>query len=115
MVLKYEGKRLREIRSHKRKSLTKSGRPVYVKSYYQRYDKPRGAISPLKVDTLTSHSKTAWLKDREGHFVGRANSRGRTKAKRVAMAAEDVTTNYRERGRYGRIYGRAGIGSRRRQ
>jgi hypothetical protein len=104
MAVKYEGKRLREIKPYKRKSPT--GRTVYVESYYQRYDKPRGKINTLRADKLTTKSKTVWLKDNLGRFVGRANSKGKTTARKIAVAGADATTNYREQGRYGRIYGR---------
>lgn len=106
MAIRYEGKRLREVRAYKRKSL--SGRTVIVDSYIQRYDKPRGPINPnRKADSLTAKSRTIWLKNRHGRFVGRANYRGKTTAKGVVLARVDTTTNFRERGRYGRVYGRA--------
>jgi hypothetical protein len=105
MAIRYEGKRLRSVSAYKRKS--RGGRTVYVESYYQRYDKPRGTRNALKVDTPKSSSRTAWLKDSSGRFVGRANAKGQTKAKRVAMYGADATSNIRERGRYGRIYGRS--------
>lgn len=104
MAVKYEGKRLREVRAYKRKSL--GGKTVYVESYYQRYNKPRGVVNALKADTATTKSRTVWLKDSTGRFIGRANSKGKTSARRIAVAGSDVTTNYRERGKYGRIYGR---------
>jgi len=106
MATKYEGKRLREVKAYRRKS--RRGRMVPVSSYYQRYDKPRGQMNVLKKDTLTSHSKTAWLKDRYGRFVGRANYLGETSATEVAEGAYDTTSNKREAGRYGRVYGRTG-------
>ena len=106
MALRYEGKRLREVQAYKRKS--RLGKTVYVESYYQRYDKPRGGWNVLKVDAPTSKNKTAWLKDASGRFIGRANSSMVSHTKRkVAAAGVDRTTNYRERGRYGRIKGRA--------
>lgn len=104
MALKYEGKRLREVHAYKRKSRT--GKTVFVESYYQRYNKPRGAINVLRPDAVTTKSRTVWLKDSTGRFIGRANSKGKTSARRIATAGADATANYRERGRYGRIYGR---------
>jgi len=106
MAIKYEGKRLREIKSYKRKSM--GGRTVYVESYYQRYDKPRGTRNVLRIDVAKPSSKTAWLKDSSGRFVGRANAKGVSRTKRkIATYGADSTTNYREQGKYGRIYGRA--------
>jgi hypothetical protein len=99
------GKRLREVTDYKRRS-HKSGKIHYVQSYYQRYDKPRGGWSNLGQDPITGKNKTLWLKDAAGRFVGRANSRGKTTARRVAEAGADRTSNWRERGRYGRIKGR---------
>jgi hypothetical protein len=109
MALRYEGKRLREVKAYKRKS--KSGTTVYVESYYQRYNKPRGGWNVLKKDSPTSSNKTIWLKDRAGRFVGRASNKKISVPKRkIASAGSDLTTNYRERGRYGRIKGRASAG-----
>jgi len=111
MVLKYEGKRLREVKDYSRKS--RGGRTHIVGSYFQRYDKPRGSQNTLKIDALTPKSKTAWLKDSSGRFVGRANSKGQTTAKRYKYAKVDETSNKRETGKYGRIYGRSTSRSRR--
>ena len=107
MATKYEGKRLREVRPYQRKS--KTGKKISVDSYYQRYDKPRGARNVVvKKDILTSHSKTMWLKNSTGQFIGRANSRYETTAREseIAEGRFDATSNKREGGRYGRVFGR---------
>lgn len=106
MATKYEGKRLREVRAYQRRS--KSGKKIAVDSYYQRYNKPRGPRNVLKKDTLTSHSKTMWLKNAAGEFIGRANSRFETtaRASEIAEGRFDTTSNKREGGKYGRVFGR---------
>ena len=105
MALKSEKKFLRQVGRYKRKSST--GQTVYVTDYWQHYDKPRGNWQEVAADSYTNKSKTEWLKDRHGHFVGRANAQGKTKAKGAVMGRYDKTRNIRERGRYGRIKGRA--------
>lgn len=104
MALKSEKKYLRQIRRHTRKSST--GRTVYVTDYWQRYNKPRGEWGNVVIDNPRAKSRTSWLKDRYGRFVGRANAQGKTKARGVVAGAMDTTRNIRERGRYGRIKGR---------
>lgn len=101
MALKYEGKNLRRVHKHLRKI---KGRRVKVRDYWQRYNKPRGDMGKIKVSGGT---KTAWLKDKYGQFIGRANSRGQTSAprERIRKAMYDNTKNIRESS-YGRIYGR---------
>jgi hypothetical protein len=99
------GKRLREVRDYKRRN-SSTGKSHYVKSYYQRYDKPRGGWNSLGADAVTGKNKTLWLKDSAGKFVGRSNAQGKTTARRVAEAGADKTSNWRERGKYGRIRGR---------
>lgn len=101
---KAEGKRLREVRGYKRK--IRGGKKTSVSGYYQRYDKPRGKRNVLTSDKQTSTSKTMWLKDRKGRFVGRANYKGETKAKGAVKGEYDLTDLERESGTYGRIYGR---------
>lgn len=108
MVLRItqEGKTkpLRQVGRYKRK--TKSGQTVYVSDYWQKYNKPRGEWGKVEADNLKAKSRTAWLKNRAGKFVGRANAEGKTRAKGAVMSKLDTTRNVRERGRYGRLKGR---------
>lgn len=104
MALRTEKKLLRQVKRHTRKSST--GRTVYVTDYWQRYDKPRGEWGTMGADRARETSKTMWLKDRHGRFVGRANAAKKTRARGAVMGRLDTTRNVRERGRYGRIKGR---------
>jgi hypothetical protein len=94
----------RQVGRHTRKS--KSGQTVYVNDYWQRYNKPRGEWGKVEADNLKANSRTAWLKNRAGKFVGRANIKGKTTAKGAVISKLDTTRNVRERGRYGRLKGR---------
>jgi len=101
---KTESKTLREVRDYSRMM---HGQKVFVKSYYQTYMKPRGSRNATMIsDSSKAKSKTIWLKDNRGRFVGRANYQGKTSARRAATGGLDTTTNFREKGKYGRIYGR---------
>lgn len=108
-----EGKlqHIRRVKEHVR--ITKSGNRSPVESYYQRYDKPRGLKSTkLTMDEVRAKSKTAWLKDSKGRFIGRANYKGKTSTRKsIASYGVDSTGNVRERGKYGRLYGRYKSGS----
>lgn len=104
MALRTEKKFLRQIKRHTRKS--SRGATVYVSDYWQRYNKPRGDWRETGSDRARESSKTAWLKNRKGQFVGRANKAGKTRARGAVMGRLDTTRNVRERGRYGRIKGR---------
>ena len=99
-------KRIRKITEHIR---SKSKRPVRVRSYYQRYDKPRGQITKLRVDSITATSRTVWLKDAHGKFIGRANSKGetRTAKNKIAKFNIDRTQSIRDANKYKRVFGRA--------
>jgi len=106
MAKQKESKRailVRDIRPYTRRI---SGTVVRVSGYKQIYHKPRGKVNPLRADKKKSSSKTEWLMDRSGKFVGRANAKGKTTAKGYKYSGTDNTSNIREQGRYGRIYGR---------
>ena len=108
MATKYEGKNMRYVGPHKRKSPTGKS-TVFVESYYQRYQQPRGVRNITMPDKDKNRSRTEWLKDPSGHFVGRANARGQSvsfKRYKVTEFGLDNTANKRERGKYGRVYGR---------
>jgi len=97
---------IRKIGAHYR---TKAGRRQAVSEYYQRYDKPRGKKGQLGYSAR--EQPTMWLKDEQGRFVGRADKKGKTKAQKVAMGDFDSTKTWRERGKYGRVYGRTSSGA----
>lgn len=80
-----------------------------VRGYEQQYDKPRGERNPrLNVDPRKKKSMTKWLKGPGGKFIGRANSQGKANVKkRIVRSGYDGTRSIRERGKYGRIYGRS--------
>lgn len=95
------GKPTRVVKEYKRR-----GYPV--RGYVQQYDKPRGNWNQkIYVDPVKKKSATAWVKNSHGKFVGRANSRLQTRAKNVKAYGFDRTRAYREKGKYGRITGRA--------
>lgn len=101
-----ESKPIRRISEHFR---GRGKAKVAVSSYHQRYDAPRGMWSKdFSHDAYTPRSKTAWIKDSKGRFIGRTNARGQTSARKSAIAygAYDKTKTFRERGKYGRIRGR---------
>ena len=77
-----------------------------VKEYLQSYNRPRGKVTYIAPDELTNYSQTIWLKDRQGHFVGRANYEGKTKARNVTKFGYDTTTVVRDAKRYKRVFGR---------
>lgn len=79
-----------------------------VKSYYQKYDKPRGPVTKLQTDSATASSRTIWLMNRSGKFIGRANSQGQTTAdkKQIAKLGMDRTKAIRDAKKYKRVFGR---------
>lgn len=96
-------KYIRVVRPYSRRI---KNRNVRVKGYKQTYISPRGPKAGLKPDKLIRKSQTIWLMDKYGRFVGRANSRGETTAKNVAMSGVDRTTVVRDEKRIKRIFGR---------
>jgi len=93
----------RAVSPYKRKVNNKMSQ---VREYIQSYNSPRGRITSLAPDNLTRHSQTIWLKDRYGHFVGRANIEGKTAAKNVTKFGYDETRVVRDAKQYKRIFGR---------
>lgn len=107
--MKQESARLKRfVNSYKRK-VPNVNKKVKVKEYIQSYNSPRGAIRKIIPDTLTRHSQTMWLMDRQGHFVGRANYEGKTKAHNISKYGYDSTSVIRDAKRYKRIFGRTNI------
>ena len=100
-------KNVRQVNPYTRYSKTQKKR-VEVKGYSQRHDTPRGKISGIGVDAPSNKSKTFWLMDSHGHFVGRANAEGRTSTPKdaVAHAGMDRTRAIRETPKYKRVFGR---------
>ena len=47
-----------------------------------------------------------WLMDKRGHFVGRANYEGKTRARNISKFGYDYTTVIRDAKRYKRVLGR---------
>ena len=94
----------RYIKAHKRRAV--NNKRVKVKEYLQSYVSPRGKVSYIKPDNLTKRSQTMWLMDRFGHFVGRANYQGNTRAKNVSKFGYDTTTVKRDTKKYKRVFGR---------
>jgi len=95
---------LRLVGPYKRKNA--DNKTELIKEYVQGYNSPRGKIRGITPDNLTRRSQTMWLMDKEGHFVGRANFEGKTKAKNVTKYGYDETTVNRDTKRYKRILGR---------
>ena len=93
----------RFVKSYKRKS---NNSPQQVKEYIQRYKSPRGRIGNVTSDNITKHSQTMWLMDKRGHFVGRANYGGKTRARNISKFGYDYTTVIRDAKRYKRVLGR---------
>lgn len=84
----------------------RTNRKAQVKEYIQSYNSPRGNIGNVKPDNLTRYSQTMWLMDRHGHFVGRANYEGNTKARNVSRYGYDNTSVVRDANKYKRVFGR---------
>lgn len=104
----------RQVREHKRK-VPNTNRQVRVRDYAQGYISPRGRIRSVKPDSLTRFSQTMWLKDRYGHFIGRANYEGKSTARNIMSYGLDDTTSIRDTKRYKRVFGRVPTESRRRR
>jgi len=96
--------RIRQVEAYKRKSPNK--KMVRVRTYLQTYDAPRGAVKHVRADILNRLSQTMWLKDKDGHFVGRANAEGRSTARNVSRYGYDATSVLRDSKHYKRIQGR---------
>jgi len=89
----------RIVRAHK-----KVGGAISVKSYEQKYKSDRGPAKNKKPTSLRRQSRTFWLMDRKGRFTGRADEKGETSAKHVAISGKDFTGTITDK--LGRIYGR---------
>ena len=111
MTNKEPMKSRRLVKQYKRKLA--NNKMQNVKEYIQSYDSPRGIIMGVTPDNLTKHSQTIWLKNRAGHFVGRANYEGKTAAKNISKFGYDETSVVRDTRRYKRIFGRIGQSRRR--
>ena len=80
---------------------------VSVKGYKQKYKLHRGPEPKAKDKIPTSlrhQTRTAWLMNKQGRFVGRAGKDGETTAKRYAISGSDFTGTVIDK--FGRIYGR---------
>lgn len=95
----------RIVSGHKRKDPIHN-RQVQVRDYVQGYYSPRGKIGSVNRDPLTKYSQTIWLKDRQGHFIGRANYEGKTTAQGATSFGYDNTTTVRDTKRFKRVFGR---------
>lgn len=96
----------REVGPYKRKIANNISE---VKQYIQRYDSPRGRVNAVALDPLTKYSQTIWLKNKKGHFIGRANYEGKTSAKNIVRHGYDKTTVVRDARRYKRVFGRMSV------
>ena len=90
---------VRNVRAHK-----KVGGLVSVKKYKQKYKSDRGPAKNKTPTSLRKQTRTYWLMDRTGRFTGRADVKGETTAKHVAISGKDFTGVVRDE--LGRIYGR---------